>query len=321
MAFFSRKLQGDPGKGQRAWHIREEETFAIVGTLYEFCSWLAGQQVQVKVLTDDKSLEAWTKEDFDTVSGPIGRRGRWHQFLANFQLDIIYVKGKDQTVPNVMSRWAYPAAHAASDVSIMGSQADGEGWEADDREERSWADSQVAREIPLEFVRAYSAWYRQLAGVGAARDRVRLSSVVPDCPSLRRVYEEEQSSGEIHQSRTRNLQHRFSVPSRPHRSQTRQLRTMYKNYDEQDWSYQGLVPAYACMSDSLWASSEPLTGSVPSELVQLRNLTLPPEINVLFSDWTAEYQADPYWSAVYAALRQDDPAVCPPAALESFLAV
>ena len=27
VAFFSRKLQGDLGKGQRAWHIRERETF------------------------------------------------------------------------------------------------------------------------------------------------------------------------------------------------------------------------------------------------------------------------------------------------------
>ena len=104
MAFFSRKLQGDAGKGQRAWHIREKETFAIVATLYKFCSWLAGQQVRVKVLTDHKSLETWTKEDFDTVSGPIGRRGRWHQFLAKVQLDIIYVKGEDQTVPDVISR-------------------------------------------------------------------------------------------------------------------------------------------------------------------------------------------------------------------------
>ena len=100
-------MQGDPEKGQRAWHIREKETFAIVATLYKFRSWLAGQQVRVKVLTDHKSLETWTKEDFDTVSGPIGRRGRWHQFLVNFQLDIIYVKGEDQTVPDVMSRWAY----------------------------------------------------------------------------------------------------------------------------------------------------------------------------------------------------------------------
>ena len=57
---------------------------------------------------------------------------------------------------------------------------------------------------------------------------------------------------------------------------------------------------------------------MPSELLQLRNLPLPPEINILFSDWTAAYQADPYWSGVHAALRQDDPAVRPPAALESF---
>ena len=91
VAFFSRKLQGDPGKGQQAWHIRETETFAIVATLYQFCSWLAGQQVWVKVLTDHKSLETWTEEDFDTVSGRIGRRGRWYQFLAKFQLDILYV--------------------------------------------------------------------------------------------------------------------------------------------------------------------------------------------------------------------------------------
>ena len=113
---------------------------------------------------------------------------------------------------------------------------------------------------------------------------MRLSSVVPDFPSLRRIYEEEQSSGEIHQSRMRNLQYGFSVPTRPHRSQKGQLRTMFKNYDGQDWLYQALVPAYACLQDSLWASSEPLTGSVPSELVQLRNLTLPPEIPFLRLD-------------------------------------
>ena len=197
-------------------------------------------------------------------------------------------------------------------------QADVEGWEADDREKWSWADSQVAPEIPPEFVRAFCAWYRQFARVCLARERMRLSSVVPDLPSLRRIYEGEQSSGEIHQGRVPNLRHRISVPSRLHRSQKRQLRSMYKNYDEQDWSYLGLVPAYACISDSLWASSEPLTGSLPSDLVQLCNLTLPPEINVLFSDCSAECQADPYWSGVSAAVRQDDPAVRPPAALERF---
>ena len=195
VALFSRKLQGDPGKGQRAWHIREKMTFAIVATLHKFRSLLAGQQVRVKVLTDHKSLQTWTKEDFDTVSGPTGRRGRWHQFLAKFQLDIIYVNGDDQKIPDVMSRWAYPAAHAVNNVSILGSQADVEGWEADDQEERKLADSQVARKIPPEFVQAYSAWYRQFAGVCPARERVRLLSVIPVFPSLRSIYEEEQSSG------------------------------------------------------------------------------------------------------------------------------
>ena len=81
VAFFSRKLQGDLGKGQRAWHIREKETFAIVATLYKFRSWLAGQQVRVKVLTDHKSLETWTKQDFDTVSGPMaGGISFWQNF-------------------------------------------------------------------------------------------------------------------------------------------------------------------------------------------------------------------------------------------------
>ena len=224
-AFFSRKLQGDPGMGQRAWHITEKTTFAIVATVYKFGGWLAGQQVRVKVLTDHKGLETRTKEDFDTMSGPIGRRGRWHQFLAKFQLEIVYVKVEDQTVPDVMSRPAFPAAHAAPDVSIMGSQADLEWWETGDKEERQWADSQVARDIPPEFVRTYGACCRQFASVCSARDQLQLSSVVSDFPSPRRIYEEEQSCEEIHQRLMRNLKDRFSVPSRPHRSQKRQLRT------------------------------------------------------------------------------------------------
>ena len=173
VAFFSRKLQRDPGKGQRAWHIREKETFAIVATLYKFRSWLAGQQVKVKVLTDHKSLETWTREDFDTVSGPIGRRGCWHQFLAKFQLEIVYIGGEDQTVPDVMSRWAYPAAHAAPDVSIIGSKDDVEGWEADEREERLWADSQMARGISAEFCQHSGAWYGQFRHAFPAHDCLR----------------------------------------------------------------------------------------------------------------------------------------------------
>ena len=58
-AFFSRKLQGSDGKGQLAWHIRDKETYAIIMGLKKYSSWIASAMVQIKVLTDHKSLESW----------------------------------------------------------------------------------------------------------------------------------------------------------------------------------------------------------------------------------------------------------------------
>ena len=56
VVFFSRKLEGSPGKGQVGWSVREKETYAIVLILQKYRSWLASTIVQVKVLTDHESL-------------------------------------------------------------------------------------------------------------------------------------------------------------------------------------------------------------------------------------------------------------------------
>ena len=77
-AFFSRKLEGKDGKGQRAWSTRQQETYALVSCLLKFKSWIGGRKVTL--YTDHKSLESWYKEDLCTLSGPLGRRGRWHKF-------------------------------------------------------------------------------------------------------------------------------------------------------------------------------------------------------------------------------------------------
>ena len=58
VAFFSRKLQGERGKGQVGWSIREKETYAIVLVLQKFRSWVASSQVQILVLTDHESLQS-----------------------------------------------------------------------------------------------------------------------------------------------------------------------------------------------------------------------------------------------------------------------
>ena len=73
------------------------------------------------VTTDHKSLENWVTEHVDTPSGPRGRRGRWHETLSQFDLQVAYIPGPDNVVPDALSRWAYPANSSREDVSFHGS--------------------------------------------------------------------------------------------------------------------------------------------------------------------------------------------------------
>ena len=100
-AFFRRKLQGnvkyDPDgnvlgyMGQRAWSVREKETYALVSCLLKFKSWISGRQVTF--FTDHKSLESWYKQELGTMAGPLGRRGRWHEFLSRYNIVVVYKPG------------------------------------------------------------------------------------------------------------------------------------------------------------------------------------------------------------------------------------
>jgi hypothetical protein len=123
VAFYSRKLTGDLKKrtGQRGWSPREQETYAIVASLAKFEPWLIGNKVVVK--TDHKSLESWHHERMDTMAGPAGRRGRWHEFFSRFDLEVHYLPG-DKQLADPISRWAYPACEDAGDQTFDGSRAD-----------------------------------------------------------------------------------------------------------------------------------------------------------------------------------------------------
>ena len=96
VAFYSRKLQGERAgttkegftrtkhTGQYGWTPREKETYTIVSCLLKFQSWIGGQEITVK--TDHSAIAKWYKEDLCTIPGPLGRRGRWHEFLSRFNL-------------------------------------------------------------------------------------------------------------------------------------------------------------------------------------------------------------------------------------------
>ena len=120
VAFFSRKLTGS----QKRWSPREQETYAIVTALRKWSGWIGLQPVVV--LTDHKALESWVTEHVDTPSGPAGRRGRWHETLSKFDIQVQYVPGKENVVADALSRWAYPASKALQDCSWHGSAQD---WE------------------------------------------------------------------------------------------------------------------------------------------------------------------------------------------------
>ena len=119
VAFWSRVLAEVQS---RTWTPREKEAYAIVMALRKRAGYIALHPVTV--CTDHQSLQLWHKEHVDTPSGPASRRARWHETLAMFDLTVVYVPGKDNTVADCLSRWAYPASKGMTDVSAHGDEAE-----------------------------------------------------------------------------------------------------------------------------------------------------------------------------------------------------
>ena len=92
LAFFSRKLNS----AQRNYTTTERELLSIVETLKEFRNILLGQRVTV--YTDHKNLV------HNTTMMTSERVMRWRLLLEEFGPNILYVKGKHNTVADALSR-------------------------------------------------------------------------------------------------------------------------------------------------------------------------------------------------------------------------
>ena len=115
VAFWSQIL----AEGQRrTWTARGKETYAIVCALRKWSGHIGLQPLVV--CTDHQSFQSWHKKHVDTPSGPAARRARWHETFAKFDLSVVYVPGKDNTVADCLSRWAYPAGKAWMYISSHG---------------------------------------------------------------------------------------------------------------------------------------------------------------------------------------------------------
>ena len=79
LAFWSRKRS----PRQMEWSPREQETYAIINALQKYQSCVGTNRVEI--LTDHISLEYWSAEHVNTVSGPAGRRARLHKCFEYFR--------------------------------------------------------------------------------------------------------------------------------------------------------------------------------------------------------------------------------------------
>ena len=108
-----------PGQ-RRTWTARGEETYTIICALRKWAAHIALQPVVVS--TDHQSLQSQHQEHVHTPSHTASRRDPWHETLARFDLSVVYVPGKDNTVVDCRSRWAYPASKGMADVCAHGDE-------------------------------------------------------------------------------------------------------------------------------------------------------------------------------------------------------
>ena len=116
-------LRRVPAEGQRrTWGPPEKEVCAIVMDLRKSAGYIAPHHVTV--CTDHQSVQSWHKQHVDTPSGPGSPRATRQKTMAKFDLTVVYVLGKDNTVMDCPSRWAYPASKGMTDVSAHGDEVE-----------------------------------------------------------------------------------------------------------------------------------------------------------------------------------------------------
>ena len=108
------------------------------------------------------------------MAGPLGRRGRWHEFLSRYNIVVVYKPGKDNVVADGLSRWAYPAGEA-DDTNFHGFDADLEGVSRSEAKEKAWESEELSDVVPaspemsVQVVRLqFAADKRRLQGAQSA---------------------------------------------------------------------------------------------------------------------------------------------------------
>ena len=310
VAFYSRKLQGNRAgydgctkhTGQFAWTPREQETYAIVCCLLKFQSWVGNAQVEIQ--TDHSAIVKWYKEDLCSISGPLGRHGRWHEFLSRFNLIITYRAGKENQVAEPLSRFAYPAGDA-QDTNFHGGNDDLEGWEQAEREEWQSVREYLKTAEPASFFEEQAMVNAFCIAKQAALESVKSVSPVEVEP----LYQghdgtcfDTLSSRFCQAVSALNVSMDIAEPlGRPAKVTGRQYtRSMKKRLNLKATSqHQAALNLVQTASEMSWH----IPGLTNVVINDLEAIKIPPAVAVLYKDWTPHYEMDPYFAPHWDTLR------------------
>ena len=95
VAYFSKKLTD----AQKKYSTIEKETLSLILAIQHFEVYLSGMPFPVKVVTDHNPLLFLNK-----FKNKNQRLTRWSLFLQEWDLEISHVKGKENVVPDTLSR-------------------------------------------------------------------------------------------------------------------------------------------------------------------------------------------------------------------------
>ena len=237
----------------------------MVCALLKFQAWIGGQEVTVH--TDHSSILQWYKEDLCTISGLLGRRGRWHEFLGRFDLHIEYLPGEQNEVGDALFRWAYPAGDF-QDTTLHGSTLDAEGWDRDEQGVQARTRDFSQREYPGEVLDSAA-----LASVSA-----HIFPLSPECfvSSLADV-DSIQLHTEFEQLVSRSLCHVCSASSPPP------------------------LEYVSALNDLSWH----MPGAAWYAISGLESVKVPPAISILQQDWSEFYKTDPEFQDIWPPLVHD----------------
>ena len=317
IVYFSRKLQN----GQVNWSVREKETYALVTVLLTFEPWVGGGQVVV-VNTDHQALLKWYREDLCTMSRPLGRRGRWHEFLSRFDIRLNYTKGEHNGLGDVRSTGAYPAG-VREDTTMHGSAVSQEQLLLDeqneaDREARELrAYVQHGEEVAVRRLRAdrgthMSTEWEASRALYNSRQKANPPSETPPISSAAIFHITPASKADSLSSDTspswylRRPQARLSRPV---------LETFNKCWrDQHSPSDKKDLPRWRRANKQERRDARHKLRTVPKLSWDRESLLiinaflrkkLPPSVAVLYDDWAPHYQADPTTAPYGTYLEQE----------------